>query len=270
MNHKKLILFLLIVLIILGVNMVSATAMNSNNTDTKDTSHIKEKVHIENQEKINKEITKKNTDKKIKTDTPTKNASNFEELSNALTSTDYASIQVNIQKDIQLENSISVALNLLDVKINGNNHIIDGRNTCGFLVDKKRDNMEMKDLHLNVNNMTIQNCGNQAISARLLNINFSNLQIKDNDALSSSVIMGELVKGTITNCTFTRNTGYNSGALYLTSSEVNITDTTFKENMAWEDGGALKTVSSDINIKNTKFEKTWPKTGVHSIISLET
>ena len=137
----------LLVLLFLSISVVNAS---DNTTDL--TSHTLEKTTTQNMEKVatstqeeiqkenkninttnEKQINKKSTTKNTKTEPTEVDIGNYDDLYNNLTSSDSDDVTINIQSNITLGGSTTVASAIKTLTINGNDFTINGNGQYQFL-----------------------------------------------------------------------------------------------------------------------------------------
>ena len=213
----KIFLVLLSLLLFLSISVVSASD-NANPTTihslTKTTPHqekvatstegkniIKEVKKLNN---TNKEINKNNkTNINTKTESITVNTDNYETLSNALASSDYDTVTINITDNITLTGNNTINSTIKTLTINGNQKTINGDNKYQFLsIDSA--------INININNIIITNC----------------------TAYTGGAIYNSNGNLTITNSTLTHNTASLSGGAIATvwNANMNLTGNNITNN----------------------------------------
>ena len=256
MKSKVLVsFFVILILFILTVNVISATNSSMDNTKDnvlkKDIVHKMDNIKVKNQEKENKTIYKnvKSIKKEV---SQSYQVDNFQELKNALTNTNYDTVEVNIQKNIELESNITVPRSINKIRINGNNFIIDGNKHYSFLIIDKKSSFNSSHT-LNINDLRIQNCQNGVLTTDGLYVNLYNVEVTNNIASENNIHIKN-GKIDIINSIFSNNRGTNGGIILFDQSDARITRSSFISNSADNDGGALYFKISTFNITDSSFK----------------
>ena len=142
MKVRKVILFLLLTLLFIGLSYAAEVSNDTENhaysTDKivqSDNTNINEANNVMIDEKnVKNEIIKQDNNKTVKTaSSRTYTVNDFDTLHAALTSSTYNTVTLNIKSNIVLKNNTALNEAIKKVTINGNGKTISGNKTYQFL-----------------------------------------------------------------------------------------------------------------------------------------
>ena len=253
MNHKKINIFIVILLLfILSLNAIYASdyadsaetdikAQGIDNTIRSDMASTNDAVNLNNNNII------KNSDNNIIADDVKLNnknvkkeenviVKNYDELYTVLTDDTKSDLSIELQGDKRyvIDKKIELSYNIVSLRINANNRILDGNNQSSFM---KIDNQYSK---VNISNIQIINC-NDNIGGVFYNrgvLTLENSSFINNTALTEGAVVYNYRKLTVNNCSFENNNGGNRGGAISTHRILTITNSFLKDNAA-TNGGML-------------------------------
>ncbi len=189
-------------------------------------------------------------EKNIKTASTTYNVNDYDGLEGALSDNQlFDDVTVNIQSDIQLQDTITVSGDIKTLTINGNQKTIDGQYTHQFLYINAMNN-------ISINNLTITNCNSDENGGAICNENgdltITQCTLTNNHAESSGgAIYNENGILFINNSTLTDNNATWAGAIDNYEGTLTVSNTMLINNNASEDGGAIENEYGNIIINNS-------------------
>ena len=97
--------------------------------------------------------------------------------------------------------------------------------------------------------------GNGSANCEIVNCIFDNNKVVNDTGGHGGAIEWYSEDGLVLNSTFTRNSAYHGGAVYVgfSSKKINVTNSTFRENIAVAEGGAIGIEASAVYISESKF-----------------
>jgi predicted outer membrane repeat protein len=213
MKYKKLIFFIALLVLLVGV--VNAADASDNET-VADTADIIDSS-TDTQSPIQTDVIEKNNNEikplKEASTSQTYNVTDYDTLKSALTDESYDKVNVNIKSHITLAGSISLSDSISSLKINGYGKTINGNNEYKLFTIKSDANTA-----INITNLKIINC-------------------------YSSYGAIEKNGGTLTlkNVTFMNNKAEYGGAIdNYGGGKLTISQSTFTNNIATGNGGAIR------------------------------
>ena len=245
MNKKYLFIVLTVSILLVGLGVASANTDYDDDTTIDKyttTSNSKSISEDKNVKKISNEVTNqksdqeknlqtksknitKNRDKQnYKTVANTENVNNFSSLKDAMTSTLYDEVTINITDNITLESSIDLSKSIIKLNINGNGRSIDGYNQYYFIKTTSA-------VDLTLNNLKIVNC-------------------KSTGSGGAIYLSNSGAKLGIENCEFHNCTSENGGAIYTSASTTTVTNSNFTLCNATTNGGAIYAATTIIENSN--------------------
>ena len=272
MKLRKIFLLLLLTLLFLGLSYATevsddtTTTVDTSMTDTNDevvqssNTPIKETKNIITDKSNTKEITKQHNES-IKTESSeTYIVNDFNTLHDALTSSTYTTVTINIQSNIKLTNNTNLNTAIKTLTINGNGKSINGNNQYQFLDIRSDSKVTLK-------NLKITNCNAKdggAINNRGT-LTIINSTLNNNQATSGGSIHN---KGTctITNSTLSNNNAIGTdwqeggGEIYNTGN-LSINNSTLNNNTSQNDGGAIFNYYGNITINNSTLNNNKATSG---------
>ncbi|MBO7719922.1 MAG: hypothetical protein J6S29_07215, partial [Methanosphaera sp.] len=227
MERKKIFILTLLIMIISTLSLVSAVddsgnIMESDNVETDDFSD----------ESTNTEAYDDNS---------------FTALINDIEAADD---DVDITKDYSYnpivddeERNTAIVIENCEFTINGNNHVIDGRNTKYIFV--------IMNSIVEINNLTLKNAADTSIYCKNSSIITNNVVFEGSDQ-EYRAVYADSSNYDSKNDVFINNYNKYGSAVYTDNSLVNITNATFKTNKdsVW---GMLYFENSNFNVTNTTF-----------------
>ncbi len=154
--------------------------------------------------------------------------------------TDYAFDEENDVKRINITGYDS------NYPINGNNHVIDGKNSAGVF--------KLMNGEFTIRDLTIKNCGESAIILNNAKLTLNNVKFIDNKDKESGAAVYSYKSTLITNnCLFENNDAPEGSAIYTDDSQLYLQKTTFrnKNPVKWS---LVYTVKTLVDVKNSVFE----------------
>ena len=105
--------------------------------------------------------------------------------------------------------------------------------------------------------------GEGSLNCEILNCIFANNAVDNETDGHGGAIEWYSEKGTVTNSVFINNSAYDGGAIYVGegSGHINVTGSTFSENVALSTGGAISIVASAVTINGSNFYDNIAKDG---------
>lgn len=229
-NIKRMFLF--ITLLFLCISIVNAEQVS--NDTVHDSLSTTGNVHYEStvngvsseiSEKHSNEkiLNKKENDVNVKTSSKAYDVYDYYELNNALSTTDYDNVTVNIRSDITAKSTLYFETAIKKLTINGNGHTYNGNNSFNFLEINKNSIVKINnivirsckdnsvhwsiiynegDLTINNVNFTKNNCTHHIIDTRS-NLKINNTKFIDNDYIEG--ILAYDTNITIENSVFDKN-----------------------------------------------------------------
>ncbi len=268
-KNKYVLLFAIVVLLLVGVASASDVELNDTTdtmeastttiTSTVDANEAVQKdinIPIEDKEIMEeKTITKKN-ENNVKTASKTyDNTNTFSVLEEAITSSDYDVVTINITSDITLEKNLEFSSVIKNLSIYGNNHTINGNGEYRFLKIGPTQTV-------NINYITISNCFNQADGGAINNkgtLTITQSTFENNKAGNSGGAINNNGTLTITQSTLQNNKAIGGGAIYNIDT-LTITQSTLQNNSVTDNGGAIynqETATITQSTLQNNYAKQW-------------